>query len=203
MSTRLRRGLEFGLGLIILIGLIWFNNLPSSDQPTPSPNPSATIEISSRGLPSSTPQQATSRPRQTAVATAKPTTRPRQTVMPTAKPTTRPRPSPTVAPTARATRTPERDSAGLRYVAFGDLPIQAQATIRLIEQGGPFPYSKDGAIFNNREQILPSKPRGYYREYTVETPGSADRGARRIVAGDNGELYYTDDHYASFRRVRQ
>lgn len=199
MSTRLRRGLEFGLGLIILIGLIWFNNLPSTDQP-PSPIPTATIEISSRGLPSSTPQQATTRPRQTAVATAKPTSRPRQTAMPTAKPT---RPSPTIAPTVRATRTPERDSAGLRYVALGDLPIQAQETIELIEQGGPFPYSKDGAIFNNREQILPSKPRGYYREYTVETPGSADRGARRIVAGDNGELYYTDDHYASFRRVRQ
>lgn len=198
MSTRLRRGLEFGLGLIILIGLIWFNNLPSSDQP-PSPTTTASIEISSRGLPSSTPQQATSRPRQTAVATAKPTTRPRQTAIPT----TRPQPSPAAAPTARATRTPERDSAGLRYVAFGDLPIQAQETIELIEQGGPFPYSKDGAIFNNREQILPSKPRGYYREYTVETPSSADRGARRIVAGDNGELYYTDDHYASFRRVRQ
>ncbi len=200
MSTRLRRSLEFGLGLIILIGLIWLNNQPSSNQPAASPTNTATIEISSRGLPSSTPQrqQSTTRPRQTSTPTIKPTTRPRQTATPN-KPTIRP----TVAPTVRATRTPERDPAGLRYVAFGDLPIQAQATIELIEQDGPFPYSKDGAVFSNREQILPSKPRGYYREYTVETPGSADRGARRIVAGDNGELYYTDDHYASFQRVRR
>ncbi|XSG75039.1 ribonuclease domain-containing protein [Herpetosiphon llansteffanensis] len=196
MSTRLRRGLEFGLGLIILIGLIWFNNQPSSNQSSASPTNAATLESSSRGLPSSTPQrqQATARPRQTAIPTTKPTTRPRQTAVPS---------NPTPRPTAQATRMPERDAAGLRYVAFGDLPIQAQETIELIEQDGPFPYSKDGAIFSNREQILPSKPRGYYREYTVETPGSADRGARRIVAGDNGELYYTDDHYASFRRVRQ
>ncbi|MFD3166717.1 ribonuclease domain-containing protein [Herpetosiphon sp. NSE202] len=196
MSTKLRRGLEFGLGLIILIGLIWFNNQPSSNQPSANPTNAATLESSSRGLPSSTPQrqQATARPRQTATPTIKPTTRPRQTAVPS---------KPTPRPTAQATRMPERDSAGLRYVAFGDLPIQAQETIELIEQDGPFPYSKDGAIFSNREQILPSKPRGYYREYTVETPGSADRGARRIVAGDNGELYYTDDHYASFRRVRQ
>lgn len=194
MSTKLRRGLEFGLGLIILIGLIWFNNQPSSNRPTASPTNAPTLESSSRGLPSSTPQrqQATTRPRPT--ATAKPTTRPRQTVVPS---------KPTPRPTAQATRMPERDSAGLRYVAFSDLPIQAQETIELIEQDGPFPYSKDGAIFSNREQILPNKPRGYYREYTVETPGSADRGARRIVAGDNGEFYYTDDHYASFRRVRR
>jgi ribonuclease T1 len=71
----------------------------------------------------------------------------------------------------------------------------------LIEAGGPFPYRQDGATFQNREGLLPSEPAGYYREYTVETPGSEDRGARRIIAGKGGELYWTDDHYASFTRI--
>ena len=77
----------------------------------------------------------------------------------------------------------------------------AAETIRLIDKGGPFPYSRDGIEFQNRERILPRKQRGYYSEYTVITPGSNDRGARRIIAGENGELYYTDDHYDSFKEV--
>ena len=84
-----------------------------------------------------------------------------------------------------------------------DLPRQARATLRLIEQGGPFPYRRDGAIFGNREQLLPLKPRGDYREYTVPTPGQNDRGARRIVAATSGERYYSEDHYHSFRRIRE
>ena len=70
-----------------------------------------------------------------------------------------------------------------------------------IEAGGPLPYAEDGQTFQNREGLLPQKPLGYYREYTVETPGSPDRGARRLVIGDGGETYYTDDHYASFTRI--
>ncbi len=81
------------------------------------------------------------------------------------------------------------------------LPPEAQTTIELIASDGPFPFDRDGITFQNRERLLPDKPRGYYREFTVITPGINHRGARRIVAGDDGELYYTDDHYASFREV--
>lgn len=90
---------------------------------------------------------------------------------------------------------------GIPTVAASDLPPEARATMRLIASNGPFPYNKDGSTFQNREGLLPDQPVGYYREYTVETPGSPDRGARRIVGGERGELYYTDDHYASFRRI--
>ena len=85
----------------------------------------------------------------------------------------------------------------------GSLPPEARQTIALIKAGGPFPYSRDGVIFNNREGQLPRKPRGYYHEYTVRTPGARDRGARRIIGGRDGELYYTDDHYRTFKRVIQ
>jgi len=88
-------------------------------------------------------------------------------------------------------------------VAPADLPPQARATLQLIEQGGPFPYSRDGTTFGNYERLLPQRPRGYYREYTVPTPGARNRGARRIVAGRIGERYYTDDHYRTFRRIRE
>ena len=83
------------------------------------------------------------------------------------------------------------------------LPPEAIETLALIQRGGPFPYRKDGTTFQNRERLLPAKPRGYYREYTVPTPGSRDRGARRIVAGGNPPevFYYTADHYSSFRQI--
>jgi ribonuclease T1 len=91
-------------------------------------------------------------------------------------------------------------------VALSSLPSQAQATHRLILSGGPFPYNKDGTVFGNRERLLPAQTRGYYREYTVKTPGSRDRGARRIVCGGKPPTqpeacFYTDDHYASFKRI--
>jgi ribonuclease T1 len=89
----------------------------------------------------------------------------------------------------------------LSEVRLSDLPPEAAATVALIERGGPFPYRKDGSTFGNRERVLPPKRYGYYREFTVPTPGSRDRGARRIIAGGGGELYYTDDHYRSFRRI--
>lgn len=88
-------------------------------------------------------------------------------------------------------------------VAPGDLPPEARTTLHLIKQGGPFPYPRDGAVFGNYEKRLPLKARGYYREYTVPTPGARSRGARRIIAGKLGEHYYTDDHYRTFRRIRE
>ncbi|MGW2300408.1 ribonuclease domain-containing protein [Streptomyces sp. NPDC001809] len=92
-------------------------------------------------------------------------------------------------------------TSGLPAVRAADLPPEARRTLDLIARGGPFPYAKDGTVFGNVERILPREPRGYYREYTVKTPGERDRGARRIVTGREGELYWTDDHYASFREV--
>ncbi len=88
-------------------------------------------------------------------------------------------------------------------VPLAQLPPEAARTLALIRQGGPFPYAKDGTTFHNREGLLPERPRGYYREYTVPTPGSRDRGARRIVAGQGHEYYYTHDHYRSFQRIRE
>jgi ribonuclease T1 len=85
--------------------------------------------------------------------------------------------------------------------ALSRLPVEAQATVRLIQRRGPFPYRNDGIVYNNLERGLPIKPPGYYHEYTVPTPGSADRGARRIIAGGEGEFYYTSDHYDSFVSV--
>ena len=97
-------------------------------------------------------------------------------------------------------------SATSSPVALGTLPSEAQSTYRLVLAGGPFPYPKDGIVFGNRERLLPGKPRGFYREYTVKTPGSRDRGARRIVCGGKPPTqpeacFYTDDHYASFRLI--
>ncbi|RPI48209.1 MAG: ribonuclease [Betaproteobacteria bacterium] len=96
-----------------------------------------------------------------------------------------------------------REPAVIRDVPLSQLPPEAAHTLVLIKQGGPFPYRKDGTVFGNRERRLPLRERGYYHEYTVPTPGAKDRGARRIVAGRAAEYYYTDDHYNSFRRIRE
>ncbi|MGP3770950.1 ribonuclease domain-containing protein [Streptomyces sp. SDT5-1] len=90
---------------------------------------------------------------------------------------------------------------GMATVAVGELPEEARDTLELIDDGGPFPYEKDGSVFGNFEGELPKQPRGHYHEYTVRTPGEDDRGARRIVTGTDGETYYTDDHYESFKAV--
>jgi ribonuclease T1 len=88
-------------------------------------------------------------------------------------------------------------------IHVSQLPPEARQTLALIKQGGPFPYAKDGTVFHNREGRLPARPRGYYREYTVVTPGARDRGARRIVAGRDGDYWYTADHYRTFKRIRE
>jgi len=97
---------------------------------------------------------------------------------------------------------------GISTVLTTELPVQGRNMVSLIYQGGPFRYDKDGSVFGNRERILPASNRGYYREYTVQTPGERSRGARRIVCGGfvptvPDACYYTDDHYASFRRIVQ
>jgi ribonuclease T1 len=103
-------------------------------------------------------------------------------------------------------RGPEGPRQGMSAtVRVAELPRQGQQTYDLIRQGGPFPHGKDGTVFGNRERLLPAEKRGFYREYTVQTPGSRDRGARRIVCGGPPRnpfaCYYTADHYASFRKI--
>jgi ribonuclease T1 len=101
------------------------------------------------------------------------------------------------ATTRVATTTPK----GVKTVRAADLPPEARTTLRLIASDGPFPYRQDGVVFENREHHLPGMKSGYYHEYTVVTPGSSDRGARRVITGGAGERFYTDDHYATFRLV--
>lgn len=97
----------------------------------------------------------------------------------------------------------ERSAERIALIAVSALPAEARETLALIQQGGPFPHSRDGTVFGNREGLLPDAPRGSYREYTVRTPGRRDRGARRIIGSNSGEFYYTADHYRSFRRILQ
>lgn len=103
--------------------------------------------------------------------------------------------------TAEAAQPACGDTSSYDQVPLSSLPPQATDTVDLIRAGGPFPYPQDGTVFSNREAILPACYSGYYHEYTVKTPGSPDRGARRVVTGDAGEYFYTDDHYASFELV--
>ncbi|WP_394790653.1 ribonuclease domain-containing protein [Rhodoferax sp.] len=95
--------------------------------------------------------------------------------------------------------------SNLQAIRVVELPTQGRATYQLIQQGGPFPFAKDGVVFGNRERILPSRQRGYYREYTVKTAGAGNRGAQRIVCGGRpttpDACFYTSDHYASFRQI--
>jgi ribonuclease T1 len=175
--------------------------LPQTDTPEPSPTKIAAAPATETPTDKATapsPDTPTALSPATAQATATPT--PSVTPAPARKPSATPT---ATQPPTRAPPTPTRirSESGLPYILYADLPSQARDTIRLIDNGGPFPYRQDDATFQNREGILPAKPRGFYREYTVITPGSPDRGARRIIAGEDGVLFYTDDHYASFREV--
>ena len=112
-----------------------------------------------------------------------------------------------LAGSAQAKEAAPTTAPALADIALSELPVQAQETHRLVLAGGPFPYDKDGVVFGNRERLLPRKARGFYREYTVKTPGARTRGARRLICGGTPPTapeacYYTDDHYASFKRVR-
>jgi ribonuclease T1 len=113
--------------------------------------------------------------------------------------------APPVAPAAPPAVTRSAAPAAPRAERETGIPAgeraQLDATLRLISAGGPFPYRQDGTVFGNREGLLPSQPRGYYHEYTVPTPGASNRGARRVIRGNNGELYYTNDHYRTFIRL--
>ncbi len=145
---------------------------------TAPPEPTTATQVVSsavRGLPAKTltpPATATAQPLSTATQ----------------------RPNPTSSPTRQHSSGP----VGMAVIMLDELPPEARETLALIEDGGPFPFSRDGITFQNRERLLPQKARDYYSEYTVITPGESDRGARRIIAGEAGELYYTADHYASF-----
>jgi ribonuclease T1 len=98
-------------------------------------------------------------------------------------------------------------AADRNEVTVAKLPREAREVLALIRAGGPFPYERDGVTFGNRERLLPTQRRGFYHEYTVATPGASNRGARRIICGGPQRIpevcYYTDDHYASFRRIRE
>ena len=108
-------------------------------------------------------------------------------------------PSPREAPVPL----PQSEPASRSMPDASGLPVEARDTLARIAAGGPFEHRQDGSVFQNRERQLPSRPRGWYHEYTVETPGSDDRGARRIVTGGTppSEYWYSDDHYRSFRRI--
>ena len=94
-------------------------------------------------------------------------------------------------------------AVAIKEIAVAVLPREGQQTLQTIKRGGPFQYERDGVAFGNYERLLPQRSRGYYHEYTVPTPGAKNRGARRIVSGGGGEYYYSDDHYRTFKRIRE
>lgn len=111
--------------------------------------------------------------------------------------------APAAAPPSSAKPSGVQNTSGLAAIRESQLPAEGRRTLALIRQGGPYPYSRDGVTFGNFERILPRKASGYYREYTVPTPGESDRGARRIVAGQAGDKYYSADHYGSFKFIAE
>lgn len=173
-----RRRYRAFLLLVAAVALVvWF--FSPADQEGP---PSSSGDTSSSGSPSESPSSS-------------PTHRFTETNTPSTEPTV----SPSTPPTGEGTD----PVSGLPVVRLGDLPPEAARTVELIDAGGPFPEPEhDGGTFGNREELLPDQPYGYYREYTVPTPGAETRGARRIVAGRGGELYWTADHYSSFSLIR-
>ena len=172
--------LVFSLALVVVVALL--AGCSGSSAATSEPAPAQAVAAATR------------RP----TLTATPTRHPTATVTPTrragATATRR-------AATATPTRGGEQTIDGLPIIRLRELPPEALDTLRLIDRGGPFPYAKDGAVFQNREGVLPRRSNGYYHEFTVITPGENDRGARRIVTGADDEFYYTDDHYDSFKRI--
>ena len=110
---------------------------------------------------------------------------------------------PTAMPNTTLARSSFSSTTGMKTIPLTQLPPEAKTTIDLIQRGGPFPYpKKDGTVFGNFEKRLPVAARGYYREYTVPTPGARNRGARRIIASQRREYYYTGDHYSTFAQIQ-
>lgn len=149
------------------------------------------LVLRQNGMPSETPPSGTSpSPSRTSSVRVSP---PVLSASPTPDAT-----QPTVGPLSGHDETPR---TGLPTVPLSELPREAVAVVAAIRSGGPFEHAKDGSVFLNREGLLPSRPKGYYREFTVRTPGEDDRGARRIVSGQAGELFWTADHYDSFEQI--
>jgi ribonuclease T1 len=121
----------------------------------------------------------------------------------TSAPSARPTSAPAATPSSAGKVTGVPNVSGLPAIRESQLPAEGRGTLMLIRQGGPYPYTRDGVTFGNFERILPRKAGGYYKEYTVPTPGESDRGARRIVAGQAGDKYYTADHYESFKFIAE
>ncbi len=159
--------------------VVWFFSPADRDGPPSSSGDTSSSSGSSSESPSSSPTHQFT-----------------ETNTPTSEPTA----SPSTPPASEGTD----PASGLPVVRLADLPPEAARTVELIDAGGPFPEPEhDGGTFGNREELLPDQPYGYYREYTVPTPGAETRGARRIVAGRDGELYWTADHYSSFSLIRR
>jgi len=199
-----RAGTQYGLGgtlvtLLIVLLMWWLNGgTPTGDLPTTTANVPALRTVTAQSTLASSPAatvEATTTPSDEAGVVA-----PVTTEVASATATAQPLPTATSPPNPTASPTSQRSSGppGIAVIARDELPPQALDTLTLIAQGGPFPFDRDDITFQNREGLLPKQARGYYREYTVITPGESDRGARRIIAGEAGELYYTADHYASF-----
>ena len=220
-----RKGGKYSFGsialtLILLLIYWWSNGAQPEGNSATTPAPTTAAVATVRTLPTTaavatatgaeatatteptvdTPTDAptdvpTEPPAATAVAAISTATAPPvPTATKAAPPTATKAPKPTATPTQAARAGP----SGMETITLDELPPEALDTIDLIDAGGPFPFDRDGVTFQNRERLLPSMPRGYYSEYTVITPGENDRGARRVIAGEDGELYYTDDHYDSF-----
>lgn len=186
LLARLRQPRTWASLVVLLLvgGLYLLSELGGSD-PQAEPNrPQVTASTSPSTAPS---------------VTASSSTGARPTFRPSARPSVRPSNRPSAPPT-----TGGRDAvSGLRWVAVEALPQEAGEVLTAIDDGGPFVREKDGSSFGNYEGILPTRQRGYYREYTVPTPGVSHAGARRIITGDAGEYYWTADHYETFDRIRR
>ena len=177
---------RFLLALALIVHVLGSAGCARSATPTPASLAGATPTVTE----ATAPVTSVTATRSTATATPQA----RLTATPVRRPTAAPIPGgPAIATPSPGDRMPA--------VQIDRLPSEAHDTIRLIAANGPFPYRQDGVVFENRERLLPAKATGYYHEYTVKTPGSPDRGARRLIRGGQNELYYTDDHYDSFRRV--
>lgn len=204
-TTMRRGGFAPLIVVIVLAALFWHlseRQPPTQSDSTPAATSAADLSASSGETAIAVPAPATedeARPSPVAQEGSEAAALPEPAaVVATEAPTDA---SQAATPTAASTRGPPERIDGLPVITLDELPPKTLETLALITSNGPFPFRQDGVTFQNRERILPRKPSGYYREYTVITPGASTRGARRIVAGAEGELYYTDDHYASFSRI--